>query len=77
MGSHCAPIVNKTQLRWRLIQVLDEFGSNPVSSVNSHFAIMLTQKLIQDLLTLWGRIDLNIQGFDIGEGGAQGFGPFR
>jgi hypothetical protein len=35
MGSLCAAIVNKTQLPQGLNQVLDEFGSNAVSSVNS------------------------------------------
>ncbi len=73
MSSHCAANVNKTRLAAGLNQVLAEFGSNLPSSVNNGFRHMITDVLIQKVLRITARLASNIQRFDVGESGAQGF----
>jgi hypothetical protein len=56
MGSHCAADVNKIQLARLLTQVLSDFASNPIASVNGCFGQMVAKVLIQKLLTLMGAL---------------------
>ncbi len=76
MGSHCAANVNKFKLGTVLIQVFSNFGSNPLSSVNGLLGLMITERLIQEVLTLPVTKASNIERLNIGKGCAQGFRPF-